>query len=162
MAQDAANAGEKWRFTWLRSFHDPISIRVWQSGSSYQMRAVRLARKKDDSVGAATADSTRLLTKDEVTEIQRLSSTKDLWLPLNETEVNAFSNGLDGVVWLFEHQKDKKHAMLDLWSPKDYGRKQYQEAGLDVSKIRDFDPYVRLGLYLLKITQLLPQKQDIY
>jgi hypothetical protein len=52
--------------------------------------------------------------------------------------------------------------LLDLWCPKDYGPKEFKEAGLGTSKIRDFKAYVRFGLILLKIADLAPKEEDVY
>ncbi len=163
MAAEAANEGEKWRFTWLRSFHNPIAVRVWQSGTDYHIRAVELKRKEDYGAGPAVTDTSRLLTQEELAEIRRLTKAGNFWTPLTPDEKSATGGGLDGAQWIFEHREDKVYAMLDLWTPKDYGRKQFKEAGLDLTKIRDFDPYVQLGLYLLKITKLLPKEgREVY
>ena len=150
------------RFTWLRSFHDPIAVRIWRDGAQYQIRAVRLARQQDYRPGAASKDTTRALTKEVLSEIQRLNKDRELWKPLNEQEELAMSGGLDGSRWIFERLNGQDYSMIDLWSPKDSGPKEYKKAGVDVSKVRDFKEFVRVGLYLLRITKLTPKEDDIY
>lgn len=150
------------RFTWLRSFHDPIAVRIWRDGDQYRIRAVRLARQQDYRPGPPTNDATRPLTKVELAEIQRMTKANDLWKPLNEQELLATGASGDGSQWIFERLNQRDYSMLDLWSPTGYGIEEYKKHGVDVSKIRDFKAFVRLGLYLLRITKLTPNDDDIY
>lgn len=150
------------RFTWLRSFHDPIAIRVWREGDEYRIRGVRLARHHDYGPGAITKDGARSLTKSEIMEIQKFTSAKDLWQPLNNQEKYAMAGGMDGAQWIFELRNHQDYTMIDLWAPKAFGPEGSGRIGVDMSKLRDFMAYVRIGLYLLKITDLLPNDREIY
>lgn len=150
------------RFTWLRSFHDPIAIRIWKEGEDHYIRAVKLTKQTDYSPGPASKDFTRKLIDAEWNQIAAISELPQVWTPLNNDERNAFSGGCDGARWIYERRDEGKYSMLDLWCPKDYGPKEFKEAGLDPSKLRDFKTYVRLGLVLLKIADLTPKEEDIY
>ncbi|XHR28657.1 MAG: hypothetical protein ACFUZC_22410 [Chthoniobacteraceae bacterium] len=156
------------RFTWLRSFHDPIVIRIWQQGDHYQIRAVQLEKQKDDSPGPISKDQTRQLTKREVSQIKHFLRTKEFWKPLNEVEATLMSGGCDGSKWIFEQADKQKFQMIDLWSPTDFSPEKpwlldLKKSGLNLAELRDFTGYSQLGLYLLKITNLLPpKKEDIY
>jgi hypothetical protein len=61
------------RFTWLRSFHDPIAIRIWKDGEDRYIRAVKLTERKDHSLGPASKDFTRKLTPAEWKQIAAIS-----------------------------------------------------------------------------------------
>lgn len=150
------------RFTWLRSFHDPIAIRIWREGTEYRVRAVRLVKQQDYSLGPTASDTTRNLTKDELSEIQRLTGSKNLWKPLSEDEEILMSSLNDGSAWIFERRSQQGYSMMDLRSPNYFTPEKFKEFGLDITKITDLKGYVRLGLYLLKITKLLPDEHDIY
>lgn len=150
------------RFTWLRSFHDPIAIRIWKEGEDRFIRAVRLTKQEDYSPGPASKDFTRQLTPDEWKQIAAITESPLIWTPLNHEERIAVWGGCDGARWIFERRDEGKYSLLDLWCPKDYGPKEFKEAGLDPSKLRDFKTYVRLGLLLLKISELTPKEDDIY
>lgn len=126
------------------------------------MRAVRLKKQPDYSPGPATKDITRELTKDEWAKISALIEFPDVWTPLNEQEEMAMSGGNDGAKWIFEQQYKKNYVLLDLWCPKDYGPSEYKAMGVDITKVRDFAPYVCLGLHLLKLSELTPEAKDIY
>lgn len=146
------------RFTWLRSRHDPIVVRIWHDRNGYQMRSVKLARRKDEKPGAISIDETRTLTDAEVEDIKRLETSKDLWKALTPQESAIFSLGKDGAMWIFERQQGKNYSLLDLWSPKEFAN------GLsDPPAIRDFKEQVSLGLHLLKLAKLLPKdEREIY
>lgn len=150
------------RFIWLRSFHDPIAIRICKEGEDRYIRAVKLTKQKDYSPGPASKDFTRKLTAAEWNQIAAISELPQVWTPLNNDERIAVQGGCDGAQWIFERRDEGKYSLLDLWCPKDYGPKEFKEAGLDPSKLRDFKAYVRLGLVLLKIADLTPNEEDIY
>ena len=83
------------RFTWLRSFHEPIAIRIWREGNEYRIRGVRLAKQPDLGPGPISHDKTRKLTKDEFEKIQRIIEGTDFWKSLNDFEIFMMS-GNDG------------------------------------------------------------------
>ncbi|HWB03849.1 MAG TPA: isoaspartyl peptidase/L-asparaginase [Verrucomicrobiales bacterium] len=74
------------RFTWLRSFHKPIAVRVWKEGNDVRMRAVRLNGKGGYDPGKIDKDIARKLTTDEWKALQPLTETKELWMPLTGEE----------------------------------------------------------------------------
>jgi len=155
------------RFTWLRSFHDPIAIRIWRDGDEYRIRVVRLAKQQDYSPGPITKDQTRSLRKSELSQIQDFLNISKFWQPLNDTE-SPLMDGCDGAEWIFEQTEKVKYQMVDIWSPmyfepKTRTRADLEKTRIDLTKVRDFTGYSRLGLYLLKITKVLPaKKEDIY
>jgi hypothetical protein len=152
----------RFRFTWLRSFNDPIAIRVWQEAGDYMIRAVRVTMKEHYTAGAVTHDITRKLTEAEQVELLKMIDVPSILKPLNEQETAAQSGGADGARWIFEASHGGRYGLLDYWSIKDYGMKKYREFGIDTSKIRDPAPFVKLALRLLAITNLTPPENDIY
>lgn len=160
------NGKEKFalRFLWLRSFHDPIAIRVWKEGENYHIRGVKMDRLTDKSPVQLTKDVARKLGKEEWLQIAKLSEPPDTWKPLNKEEGVELSRGFDGADWIFEKSSGEEHAMIDLWCPQGHDAETYKKKGVNISRVtvRDFSVYVRLGLLLLKLTELTPEEKDIY
>lgn len=154
--------GFRFRFTWLRSFDDPIVIRVWQEGAVAYIRAVRITQHKDYTLGAVNHDKTRRLTDDEFDALRKQIDVPLMLRPLSDIEKTVQSGGADGARWIFEIGVDRKYSMIDYWSPKDYGLKQYREMQYDVSKVRDPAIFARLGLWLLDFTKLRPNEDRLY
>lgn len=156
------SSGFRFRFTWLRSFDDPIVIRIWQDGIGIYIRSVRITQHKDYTLGAINHDKTRKLTEREFEAFRKQINVPLLLRPLSDIEKTVQSGGADGARWIFEIGIDGKYSMLDYWTPKDYGLKQYEEMGYDVSKVRDPAIFARLGLWLLDFTKLRPKEDRIY
>lgn len=147
------------RFFWLRSFHDPISIRIWRTGSSYKMRAVRMKKPIEYGPGPIAEDTTRDLKPEEWTQVIRLTAGNVFWIPLTQGEQQAFPLLVkDGSTWCFERLSVGKRVSLELRNVP-HLNSMIRENGKSAPNIRDFDAYKRLGTYLLKITGLTPKEQ---
>jgi hypothetical protein len=151
------------RFTWLRSFHKPIAVRVWKEGNDVRMRAVRLNGKGGYDPGKIDKDIARKLTTDEWKALQPLTETKELWMPLTGEEEAL--DGMDGAQWIFERRMGKTYSLSDYWSPKYAGSVKAEDlkrVGIDPAKIRDFTNIIKLGMMLVKMAELTPPVDDIY
>lgn len=147
------------RFTWERSFRDPIVVRVWREGVGYKLRAVRLQVREDSGKRDIASDVTRDLTEEEVVEVEGLAASADLWRAFNENEARATAGESDGATWSFERVSHQHYTAVELWSPTSYAHEGHRP-GVDYSKVRDMDVYVRAGLYLLEIAGLKPTHPD--
>lgn len=145
------------RFFWLRSFHDPISIRIWRTGSSYKVRAVRMKKQIEYGPGPIAEDTTRDLKPEEWAQVIRLTAGNVFWLPLTRTEQQAIPRVRDGSTWYFERLAVGKRVSLELICVPDLNS-MIRKNGKSAPNIRDFDAYKRLGTYLLKITGLTPKE----
>lgn len=152
----------EFRFLWLRSFHDPIAIRIWRTAEGFMIRAIRITQHKDYSLGATTVDSTRKLSADESRVLGQLLDVPSLLTPLNETELLSGEGGLDGARWIFETCSEKKYQMIQFWCLKDYGPTRYAELGLDRSKIRDTQRLLKIALHLLELGNIKIPDDEIY
>ncbi|CAN5878449.1 hypothetical protein BH11VER1_BH11VER1_20510 [soil metagenome] len=152
----------EFRFLWLRSFHDPIAIRIWRTAKGYMMRAVRITQHKDYSLGTTTVNSTRKLSSDESRVLDQLLDVPSLLTPLNETELLSGASGRDGAQWIFETFADKKYQMIEFWCLKDFGANRYEAMGLDRSKIRDTQRLLKIALHLLELGKIKIPDNEIY
>lgn len=146
------------RFFYLRSFHDPISIRIWRTGSIYKIRAVRMLKQVEYGPGPIAEDTTRDLKPDEWNQVIRLTAGNVFWIPLTQTEQQAFPKLVkDGSKWQFERLAVGKRASLELGNVPHLNA-MIRENGTSAPNVRDFDAYKRLGAYLLKITGMTPKE----
>jgi hypothetical protein len=150
------------RFTYLRSFHGPLAVRVVEKDGVIVATAIQLQKDREHRPGKIHHQKTWNLDAESSKKVQALLAQNDFWKPLNESE-QALSSGLDGSQWIFEiHDKDG-YRMLDIWSPDArMPAKELKELGLDPTKIRDFMIYKTTGNQILKIGEIQPKPEDRY
>ena len=125
------------RFTWLRTFHNPISIRleILQNGSGV------LYSKMTDGAGGYEPGKIRentiaKINKKEVEAFLELINMYDFWnIPTQEKIL-----GCDGAMWIIEGVWDPKYHLVERWSPKKgsiraIGLFLLRLSGLDVKNI---------------------------
>ncbi|MES2706462.1 MAG: hypothetical protein V4726_07655 [Verrucomicrobiota bacterium] len=152
------------RFTYLRSFHDPLVVRISDTDGVLMARAVRLKKNPDYRPGKILHDRTWTLDAESTKVFLKLRETKDFWKPLNPSEEALASGGLDGSRWIFEmHDKDG-YRMMNLWSPDVLNAtdEQLKNAGIDGSKLRNFLVYKDAGNKILEIGQIMPEPENRY
>ncbi len=130
-----------YRFTWLRTFHHPVAIRIQKEGGN-----IILSWKMSDgaggySPGELTVSKTKKLNNTEWNEFQKLLTKADYWsLPTNE---QSDIMGNDGSQWIIEGIENGKYNVVNRWTPRE---SDYQE----------------IGKYLIKLTDLKIPKGDLY
>ncbi|MEK7950081.1 hypothetical protein [Luteolibacter soli] len=156
------------RFTCLRSFHDPLVVRITEAGGIVTARAVQLHRDESYRPVGIVHDKTWELDEKSKKAIAEIVPTrKDFWMPLSDAEETL--SGLDGSTWIFEVHDKEGYRMVDVWSPgvlssmdMEEMKKMLDGRGLDLSKIRDFRVYKRTGEKLLEIGEILPKPEERY
>lgn len=103
-----------YRFTWLRSFHKPVVVRLDQTdGGSFQLVAKRLSGKGGYDAGSVEARITRILTPQEQRRFtDGLDAAQDLNLPPVGCE-----HMVDGAAWIMEADEDGRYKYLHRQSP---------------------------------------------
>lgn len=152
------------RFTYLRSFHDPLVVRITSKGGVLSATSVRLEMDREYRPVKIQHDKTAVLDEASSQVIRALTEQKDFWRPLNATEETIASGGTDGSRWIFEiHDKDG-YRMIDIWSPDalTITEEEAKQYGLDRSNLRDFLVYKKTGNHLLKIGKILPEPDNRY
>lgn len=130
-----------YRFTWLRTFHHPVVIRVQKNKDK-----ILLTWKMSDGAGGYSpgkliVDETTELSSDEWNEFQKLLDKIEYWnMPTNE---QSDIMGTDGSQWIIEGVQNGKYNVVDRWTPRN---STYQE----------------LGMFLINLTDLDIPKKDIY
>ena len=100
------------RFTWLRSFHHPIAVRVSPSDGSYQLTATELDGAGGYAPGNVVRREQRLLSAAEFARGLQLLRAPRLWHSTVEP------NGLDGAEWIVE-STEGGYRVAYQWSPAD-------------------------------------------
>jgi hypothetical protein len=104
-----------YRFTWLRSFHHPIIVRVDESPSGERMlTAKELSGEGGYAMGAVDRQLVRPLSPGEAAKLDGLLARTRI-LDLAATDCDA---GADGAVWIIEAQGQSGYRYVNRWSPK--------------------------------------------
>lgn len=150
------------RFLWRRSFHDPISVRVWTTAEGSFIRTARIRKNKEEpSLPGTLVDTTRLLDAAETKSFTAALTKAPLAAPMNETE-KTLPGGFDGAEWIFESYMEKKYQKLNFWGLTAVDLTRYRNLGVDTSKLRDTSSLLKFALTLLKLSKLNIPKEDIY
>ncbi|MDJ1470615.1 hypothetical protein [Xanthocytophaga flava] len=105
---------EMYRFTWLRSFHNPVAIRIEKNGDTY-----RLYWKLCDGAGGyrpgkLTISKQKTINKATWEMFQTHMHQIDFWnMKTNETELL----GSDGSQWVLEGKTTTQYHVVDRWTP---------------------------------------------
>lgn len=113
---------ETYRFTWLRTFHNPIAIRIEKSDNSYTLYWKLCDGAGGYEPGQLIINKWKEIDGEKWNEFQNGLAQIDFWnMQTNETEVL----GTDGSRWILEGKKDQQYQVLDRWSPSEKS-KYYQ------------------------------------
>jgi hypothetical protein len=110
----ATRAARTYRFTWLRSFHEPVIIRLDErSNGVLRLTAKRLNGKGGYGPGNIAARVERDLTPDETHRFERLLSSSRLF----RTAAWDCQAGADGAEWVFEANDRGAYLFHKRWTP---------------------------------------------
>jgi hypothetical protein len=127
-----------YRFTWLRSFHHPIAIRIVSGPGQPKVIAVELDGAGGYDPGKVLRRKEVALSPDEFKQLEEFVHSQDFWsLPSHEK-----SFGLDGAEWIIEGAADNYHVVVR-WSP---------ESG----------PVRRLGEHFISVAGWKVEPDDFY
>ena len=118
---------ETYRFLWLRSFHQPISVRLDISHHGTGVLTTKAASGRGGyKPGNLTTNKTRALTKEQTIWFLDRIEEQGFWSlpayakPHKEVGPNGESTvevNLDGAQWILEGIKDGQYHVADRWSP---------------------------------------------
>ena len=102
-----------YRFTWLRSFHHPVAVRIVDGGGHCTLRAVELDGAGGYAPGNVFRSKDLKLPAEKCIEVEQLMRITGFWrlAPHEQT------NGKDGAEWIVEGAATEYKAVAR-WSPK--------------------------------------------
>ena len=130
-----------YRFTWLRTFHHPVAIRIQKNKDQIQLTWKMSDGAGGYSPGKLITDETTELTTSEWNEFLKLLDKTEYWNMSTNEQSDIM--GTDGSRWIIEGVQNGKYNVVDRWTPRNSA---YQE----------------LGMFLINLTDLDIPKKDIY
>jgi hypothetical protein len=100
-----------YRFTWLRSFHHPIAIRVTTQARGYRLVATELNGAGGYEPGSVFRRADRILSQEQFAVAARLLHAPETWHPSPSKD-----EGHDGAEWIIE-ATDGGYRVTRRWSP---------------------------------------------
>lgn len=143
-ALEATTAVTTYRFLWLRTFHNPVAVRVEQAeGGRWRLTAKRLDGTGGYQPGDLILDRVVWVAGQTFeTAVGRHLERADVWNPSALLEKDQQLGGLDGAQWILEAVKDGRYRVVDLWTPETgTGEriKAFQEAMLGLLRLGGVD-----------------------
>lgn len=129
-----------YRFLWLRTFSQPISVRISLRANDVLIEAFKLSGAGGYDPGTVSTRIKKIVTTSEGDALKTALDQVGFWnLP---TKSSADDTGLDGAQWIIEGQRNGTYHVTDRWSPK--------------------GPYRELGLLFLQIAAISVPEAEIY
>jgi len=135
--QQGDKSKQIFRFIWLRTFHNPISIRleVNKNDGSGTLYVKMLDGAGGYDPGKIKEDFKKHISKEDVNRLIKLLERENFW----KLSTKGGLKGFDGAQWIIEGLQDGKYHLVDRWSPnegvKDIGLFFLELSGLKVQDI---------------------------
>lgn len=150
------------RFTYLRSFHDSLVVRITEAGGTTTIRAVQLERDLQYRPVRIAHDKTWKLDEEGRKAVKPLPEQKGFWTPISDIELAVALSFSDGSKWIFEVHDKNGYRMIDIQSPDRLAKMELPGPEGDPTKPRDYLAYKKTGEKLLKLAGILPAKDERY
>ncbi|MFT3679689.1 MAG: hypothetical protein QM791_05425 [Ferruginibacter sp.] len=132
--------GEIYRFTWLRSFHMPVIIRVHKSKNEFLLTAKLIQEGYYDIPEAIITNSTKEISYFKWQKFKELLSKANFHnLPVEDNS----DVGTDGAQWIMEVYENGEYHFITRWSPgnSDFGKACKYLLGICGLEIKKNDIY---------------------
>jgi len=129
-------AGETYRFLWLRTFHNPVAVRIFEEGNTYRLEAVVL----DGAGGYDPGHISRRVSKEpSAAEWQNVMAALEEVLFWQMPVKNPGVMGFDGAQWIIEACHDGRYHVVDRWGGAN-GIQAVGEIFLNLAGLSDIEP----------------------
>lgn len=117
-----------YRFLWLRSFHEPVSVRLRADATGGATAILHIADGAGGyRPGRLRTNRQRTVATKDVSALLALLDEAGYWtLPIKE-DPSSSAAGFDGAQWIIEGRKGNAYHVVDRWSP---GDGPFREAAL--------------------------------
>ncbi len=106
---------EAYRFLWLRTYDEPVAVRVDREGTRYRLTLKELSGQGGYAPGTLRQSSKRWLTAAEAAEVHRHLARIGFWAL--STRRPADDYGEDGAHWILEGTRNGRYHVVDRWTP---------------------------------------------
>ena len=138
---DKKDDKEVFRFTWLRTFHNPIVIRIERSANTYKLIWKINHGHGGYSPGKQTTVNEKMIDRSIWDEFLVLIKQSGFWdLPVLE-----IYSASDGAQWILEGKTPKRYHITDRKTPIDHDTN-----------------YSQLGEYLIRLAGVFPPEREYY
>ena len=102
-----------YRFTWLRTFHNPISIRVRKVRNQFILTLKKTEGSGGYEAGDVIKDTSFFISRDEWDVVINKVSKINFW----ELKSLLDDGGKDGSEWILEGRRNNQYHFVSRWSP---------------------------------------------
>ncbi len=115
------------RFTWVRTFHAPISLRAYMTAGGPRLRVARMSGKGGYGWGTLDFENEFPLAAQKWEQLKKLIAAEGAREPLN---ADLDCAGMDGSYWVLEVADAAGYTVEKLWSPLDDEKKPRDDMGI--------------------------------
>lgn len=105
---------EVYRFTWLRTFHKPMTFRIEKRNDRYILYWKVLDGAGGYEPGNLEIERLKIITEKEWSEFTKLVDKAHFW----NMELGRGSIGNDGSEWILEGVNQNKYRVATVWTPR--------------------------------------------
>ena len=105
---------EVYRFTWLRTFHKPMSFRIEKWNDRYILYWKVLDGAGGYEPGNLELEKLKVITEKEWSEFEKLVDKANFW----KMELGRGSIGNDGSEWILEGLNQTDYRVITVWTPR--------------------------------------------
>lgn len=109
---------EIYRFTWLRTFDNPVAIRIEKNGDTYLLYWKLCNGAGGYQPGQLTVNKQKTIDKITLDEFKNKLNQIDFW----NLKTNENISGNDGSQWILEGKMSKKYHVVNRWTPSEKGK----------------------------------------
>jgi len=131
---------EGYRFTWLRTFHNPIAIRIEKQGDEYWLFWKKCDGAGGYAPGEIITDRKRKIEIKDWAAFQKKVDSIDFW----KMPARIRNYGNDGAEWILEGRVNGTYHVVDRWSPD------------------SANAYFRCCYFLVQLTRMKIRERDVY
>jgi hypothetical protein len=132
LPSDEEEGRHAYRFTWLRTFHRPVTVRI-ELGTEEHIVITKVTDGQGGyEPGKLVRDEQALLSTEQVESLRSVIADLDLrHLPTGR------GGGIDGAEWIVEARRGGDYHLTTQWSPREGAVRRLGLAFLDVGNVHD-------------------------
>jgi len=134
------------RFLWIRSFQDPVIVRIERTVGQAKLRAIRFRKRFGEQPQAIISDRTFEINTASWQEITNKVTQSGFW----KLSITDNITGFDGSRWVLEAVRDGQYKVVDRWYPN------------EMTAERDLEGFKVLCVHILQLGDVLLKGERIY